>query len=78
MKPQRATLLRVQLVDIHGQLFYDLSFSLDAKPDAAPKTSRIGAESVYPNPKQGDAVEVGLLLGQLTEVRRAVSGDDLA
>ena len=70
MKPQRATLLRVQLVDIHGQLFYDLTFALDAKPDA-PKTSRIGAESVYPEPKSGDAVEVGLLLGQLTEVRKA-------
>ncbi len=70
MKPQRATLLRVQLVDIHGQKFYDLTFALDSKPDA-PKTSRIGAESVYANPQAGDAVEVGLLLGQLTDVKRA-------
>lgn len=70
MKPQRATLLRVQLVDIHGQKFYDLTFALDSKPDA-PKTSRIGTESVYPDPKEGDPIEVGLLLGQLTSVKRA-------
>ena len=70
MKPQRATLLRVQLVDIHGQKFYDLTFALDSKPDA-PKTSRLGTESVYPDPKEGDAVEVALLLGQLTSVKRA-------
>jgi hypothetical protein len=70
MKSQRATLLRVQLVDIHGQKFYDLTFALDSKPDA-PKTSRIGTESVYPDPKEGDAIEVALLLGQLTSVKRA-------
>ena len=70
MKPQRATLLRVQLVDIHGQKFYDLTFALDSKPDA-PKTSRIGTESVYPDPKEGDPIEVALLLGQLTSVKRA-------
>ncbi|BCM92330.1 hypothetical protein IAD21_04209 [Abditibacteriota bacterium] len=70
MKPQRATLLRVQLVDIHGQKFYDLTFALESKPDAS-KISRIGAESVYANPKEGDAIEVSLLLGQLTSVKRA-------
>ena len=78
MKHQRATLVRVQLVDIHGQLYYDLTFTLDAKPEGTPKTSRIGAESVYPNPQSGDAVEVGLLLGQLTEVRKVGAGDDRA
>lgn len=63
-------LLRVQLVDIHGQHFYDLTFALDSKPDA-PKTSRIGTESVYADPQMGDAIEVALLLGQLTSVRKA-------
>lgn len=70
MKSQRATLLRVQLVDIHGQKFYDLTFALDSKPDAR-KTSRIGTESVYPDPQEGDVIEVALLLGQLTSVKRA-------
>lgn len=63
-------LLRVQPVDIHDQRFYDVTFALESKPDA-PKTSRIGTESVYPEPKAGDAIEVGLLLGQLTSVRKA-------
>ena len=74
MKPQRAKLIRVQLVDIHGQKYYDLTFALDLKPDA-PKTSRIGAESVYSNPQEGDAVEVGLLLGQLISVKKAEIAD---
>lgn len=70
MKTQRARLLRVQLVDIHGQKFYDLTFALESKPDA-PKTSRIGAESVYPDPQEGDEIKVALLLGQLTSVEKA-------
>ncbi|RYX83474.1 hypothetical protein EON83_14905 [bacterium] len=70
MKSQRATLIRVQLIDIHGQKYYDLTFTLDSKPEA-PKTSRIGAESVYSNPQEGDAIEVGLILGQLTSVKKA-------
>ncbi len=71
MKTQRAKLLRAQLVDIHGTRFYDLTFALESKPDA-PKTSRIGSESVYAQPKEGDEIEVGLLLGQLTSVKKAV------
>ncbi len=70
MKPQRARLQRVQLVDIHGQKFYDLTFALDSKPDA-PRTSRIGAESVYANPQNGDEVEIAQILGQLTSVQKA-------
>jgi hypothetical protein len=71
MKTQRATLLRLQLVDIHGARFYDLTFALESKPDQ-PQTSRIGTESVYPRPEEGDAIEVALLLGQLTGVKKAV------
>jgi len=70
MKPQRATLLRLQPIDIHGQKFYDVTYALEAKPDA-PKTSRLGAESVYEDAKEGDQIEVSALLGQLTGVRKA-------
>lgn len=69
MGKQAATLLGVQLVDIHGSKFYDLTFALDTKPDA-PKTSRIGTESVYAGPQVGDKVFVSLLLGQLVSVEK--------
>jgi len=70
MKPQHAHLLRLQLIDIHGQKFYDVTYALEAKPDA-PKTSRLGAESVDAGVKEGDTVEISALLGQLTSVRKA-------
>ncbi len=70
VKKQAATLESVQLVDIHGSKFYDLSFRLDASPDRA-RVSRIGAESVYADPQAGDKVLVSQLLGQLTSVEKA-------
>lgn len=70
MKKQAATLENVQLVDIHGAKFYDLSFRLEASPDRV-RVSRIGTESVYANPQPGDKVLVAQLLGQLTHVEKA-------
>lgn len=71
MGKQAATLLGVQLVDIHGSKFYDLTFALDNKP-GSPQTSRIGVESVYAGPQVGDKVAVSLLLGQLVSVEKPV------
>ena len=70
MGKQAATLTGVQFIDIHGSKFYDLTFVLDTKPDV-PKTSRIGVESVYPNPQVGDKVSASLLLGQLVGVEKS-------
>jgi hypothetical protein len=70
MGKQAATLLGIQLIDIHGSKFYDLTFALDSKPDA-PKTSRIGTESVYADPQVGDKIRVSLLLGQLVSVEKS-------
>jgi hypothetical protein len=64
---QPGKLLDIRAVDIHGSLFYDLVFALDASPDQA-QTSRIGQESVYDNPQPGDAVLLHLVLGQVTRV----------
>ncbi len=66
---QPGTLLDVRLVDIHGAQFFDLSFVLDAAPEQ-PRTSRIGRESVYPDPQPGDAVMLHLVLGQITRVEK--------
>ncbi len=69
MGKQAGKLLGVQLVDIHGAKFYDLTFALDSSPERA-QVSRLGVESVYPNPAPGDAVRLHLLLGQLTRVEK--------
>jgi len=61
--------LDVRGVDIHGALFYDLVFALDASPDQA-RTSRIGRESVYDDPQPGDAVTLHLVLGQVTRLEK--------
>ena len=67
---QPGTLLDVRAIDIHGAQFFDLSFALDAAP-TQPRTSRIGRESVYPDPKPGDAVTLHLVLGQITKVEKS-------
>ncbi|HVF09859.1 MAG TPA: hypothetical protein VNA16_03605 [Abditibacteriaceae bacterium] len=66
---QPGKLLDVCAVDIHGAKFYDLVFALDASPDQA-QTSRIGQESVYENPRPGDAVMLHLVLGQVTRMEK--------
>lgn len=70
---QPGKLLDVRAVDIHGALFYDLDFALDAAP-LQPRTSRIGRESVYPSPQPGDVVTLHLVMGQITKVEKGEHG----
>lgn len=67
---QSGKLLDVRAVDIHGAQFLDLRFVLDTAP-AQPRTSRIGRESVYPDPQPGDGVMLHLVLGQITKVEKS-------
>lgn len=69
MGKQNGTILQIQLVDIHGSKFYDVSFALDSSPDQT-RFSRLGTESVYENPQVGDTAVFHLLLGQLTRVEK--------
>ena len=71
MAKSSGKLTRVQLVDIHGARFYDLGFVLDATPERE-RSSRLGAESVYPDPEPGDRAIFDLLLGQLTHVAKSL------
>ena len=66
---QPGTLLDVRAVDIHGALFYDVTFALDASPQQA-QTSRLGRESCYDNPQPGDKVSLHLVMGQLTKIEK--------
>ena len=69
MGKQTGKILQIGLVDIHGSRFYDVSFALDNSPDQT-RLSRIGTESVYPDPQSGDAAIFHLVLGQLTRVEK--------
>ena len=68
MGKQSAVLTAVQLVDIHGSRFYDIVYQLESGRSG---NGRLGIESVYADPKVGDAVNVSLLIGQLTSVEKA-------
>ena len=68
MEKQSATLTAVQLVDIHGSRFCDVACQLE---DGRAGSGRLGLESVYADPKVGDAVIVSLLIGQLIFVQKA-------
>lgn len=65
----RATLLEVGRADVHGQPNWRLLLALEDDP--AVQEARLAVESVYPDPRPGDAVIVHRVLGEPVEVRRA-------
>lgn len=63
---REAVLLSVQRIDIHGTIFYDVTFHHSG--ETQPIRARIGAESVYPNPQPGDQVLVSYVVGVVTNI----------
>jgi hypothetical protein len=64
-----AVLHQVNLIDIHGTRFYDITFSHTDTPDQ-PRRARIGVEDAYPNPRPGDAISVTYLMNVVTGIAR--------
>lgn len=62
-----ATVRQVHAVDIHGTRFYDLAYTHDDAPEPV-RTTRIGVESVYPNPRPGDHVRVSYVMNVVVGV----------
>lgn len=58
----------VQPVSIHGTVLYDLVYTHAG--EAQPRRARLGAESVYADPRPGDAVRVSYLMNVATAVER--------
>lgn len=58
----------VQAVSIHGTILYDLVYTHAGEQQ--PRQARLGAESVYPEPRPGDAVRVSYLMNVATAVER--------
>ena len=67
----KATLLEVHPYDVHGQPNWLLRWRPDGAPEGTARESHLATESVYPDPRPGDRIEVDLLMGEATEVRRA-------
>jgi len=64
-----AVLHQVNLIDIHGTRFYDITFSHTDTPDQ-PHRARIGVEDAYPDPRPGDAISVTYLMNVVTGIAR--------
>jgi hypothetical protein len=62
-----AVLHQVNLIDIHGTRFYDITFSHTDTPDQ-PRRARIGVEDAYPDPRPGDAISVTYLMNVVTGI----------
>ena len=56
----------IQSVNIHGTILYDLVYR--HVDEAQPRQARLGAESVYANPRLGDAVRVSYLMNVATAI----------
>lgn len=63
-----ATLLQIQLLDIHGTYYYDLVYAHTS--DQQTRSARIGKEDIYPNPQPGDAIRVAYVMNVVTGVQR--------
>lgn len=64
-----ATIRHIQVVDIHGTRFYDITFTHDDAPDTL-RNARIGVESAYNAPQMGDRVQVAYLMNVVVSVAR--------
>ncbi|MFQ3662392.1 MAG: hypothetical protein SNJ69_08365 [Chloroflexaceae bacterium] len=63
-----AILNTVQPISIHGTILYDLVYTHVG--ESQPRQARIGAESIYAEPRPGDAVRVTYLMNVATTVER--------
>lgn len=65
---KEATLLQIQLLDIHGTFYYDLLYT--HTDESQPRRARVGKEDVYTDPRPGDIVQISYLMNVVTAVRR--------
>jgi hypothetical protein len=66
---KEAVLMQLQLVNIHGTLYYDLVYA--HTDDEQPRSARIGKEDIYADPQPGDRVRVAYTMNVVTGIQRA-------
>ena len=59
---------RIQPVSVHGQLSYDVHYTLDDEEHGALHAARVGPEALSPRLQAGDRVRIDFLLGAVTGV----------
>lgn len=63
-----ATLMQIQLIDIHGTYYYDIIYAHAGEQQA--RRARIGKEDIYADPRPGDEVRIAYLMNVVTGVQR--------
>lgn len=66
---REAVLHQVQAVSIHGTILYDLVYT--HRDETQARNARLGAESVYAEPRPGDAIRVSYLMNVATLIARS-------
>ena len=59
---------RIQPVSIHGQLSYDVHYTVADEEQGAVHAARVGPEALSPRLQPGDRVRIEFLLGAVTGV----------
>lgn len=67
---RRATLERMQSVDIHGDRYLDLALLYDGEEEAGPRVARVGRSECPDGLAPGDRVNVRVVMGVVTRVAR--------
>lgn len=69
-----AILAAVEPYTIHGTPYFRIRYATRDDPDRMVE-GRLGAESMYRNPKPGDHIRIRMLLGVIDDVQRIDPGD---
>ena len=67
---REGVLTRIQPVSIHGQLSYDVHYTLTDEEQESTHVARLGAEALSPRLAAGDRVRIDFLVGVVTAVER--------
>jgi hypothetical protein len=59
---------RIQPVSIHGQVSYDIHYTLADEEQGPVHAARVGPEALSPRLQPGDKVRIDFLLGAVTGV----------
>ena len=63
---RKGILKRLQPVSIHGQISYDVHYTLAEEEQGAVHAARVGPEAISPRLQPGDKVRIDFLLGAVT------------
>ena len=64
-----AILARLQPISIHGQLSYDVHYTLEDNPDQV-HVARVGPEAIARGLQDGDPIRLDFLVGVVTAVSK--------